>query len=85
MKVLVRFFGMVLLVFACLWSNVTFAQHAKVSQKKIEHEKKIRQRDSMRAYNKGLKQHFDNQSKETRTMMNKSRKQAKKSMPVRKK
>jgi hypothetical protein len=60
-------------------------QEARVNQKKIEKEKKNREKAAMKDYRDALKRHHNNQSKETRTMMKHSRKEAKKNTPVRKK
>ncbi len=60
-------------------------QEARVNQKKIEREKKKREKAAMKDYRDALKRHHKNQSKETRTMMKHSRKEAQKNTPVRKK
>lgn len=59
-------------------------QEARVSQKKIERQKKKHDREARKEYRIALKQHYNNQSKETKAMMKTSRKQARKTMPVRK-
>lgn len=58
-------------------------QQARVNQRKIEREKKQKERLAQKEYKAVLKRHHQRQSKETKAMMKNSRKQAKKTIPVR--
>ena len=75
----------VLLAFLLAFPGVLPAQQAKVNRKKIEREKRKREKEGMKEYQAALKRHMKNQSKETRVMMRQSKKGSKQATPVKRK
>lgn len=63
-------------------ASPVFSQEAKVNKHKIEREQKKKAKKAQKDYEKAVKQHRKNQSKETRSMMNKADRDAKKKSPV---
>ena len=57
-------------------------QEAKIHQKKIDKERAKKEKEGQKQYEKAVKRHMDNQSKETKIMMKKARKEAKKNTPL---
>ena len=85
MKFSLRTFSIALLVFCLAVPDVSVGQQAKVSQRKIEKEKKKKDKAAVREYKDALKRHHQLQSKETRAMMRESERKAKKNTPVKRK
>jgi len=57
-------------------------QEAKVNQRKINRERAKKEKEGQKQYEKAVKKHMDNQSKETKIMMKKARKDSKKNTPL---
>lgn len=57
-------------------------QEAKVNQRKINKARAKKEKEGQEQYEKAVKKHMDNQSKETKTMMKKARKDSKKNTPL---
>ncbi len=57
-------------------------QEAKVNQRKINRERAKKGKEGQEKYEKAVKKHMDNQSKETKIMMKKARKDSKKNTPL---
>jgi hypothetical protein len=63
-------------------SSVANLQEAKVNQKKIDKERAKKEKEGQKQYEKAVKKHMDNQSKETKAMMKQAKKDSKKNTPV---
>ncbi|HNW76235.1 MAG TPA: hypothetical protein PKJ28_05050 [Bacteroidales bacterium] len=85
MKFSLRTFSIALLVICLAVPYTSIGQQAKVSQRKIEREKKKKDKAAVREYQDALKRHHQLQSKETRAMMRESQRKAKKNTPVKRK
>jgi hypothetical protein len=85
MTAVLRYLLAAILVCSLAWPLGSEGQEARVNQKKIEREQKKKEKAAMKDYRDALKRHLKRQSKETKAMMRQSRKEAKKTMPVRKK
>jgi hypothetical protein len=57
-------------------------QEARVNQKKIDKDRAKKEKEGQKQYEKAVKKHMDNQSKETKIMMKKARKDSKKNTPL---
>ena len=57
-------------------------QEAKVNQKKIDRDREKKEKEGQKQYEKAVKRHLDNQSKETKAMMKKAKKDSKKNTPL---
>jgi hypothetical protein len=57
-------------------------QEAKVNQKKIDRDRAKKEKEAQKDYEKAVKRHMDNQSKETKAMMKKAKKDSKKNTPL---
>ena len=57
-------------------------QEAKVNQRKINAEREKKKKEAVKQYEKAVKQHYDNQSKETKAMMKRAKREAKKNTPI---
>ena len=57
-------------------------QEAKVNQKKIDRNRAKKEKESRKEYEKAVKRHNDNQSKQTKAMMKKAKKDSKKNTPL---
>jgi hypothetical protein len=60
----------------------SFPQETKVNQRKIDREHKKKEKAKQKEYEEAKKMHVKNQSKETRAMMKKARKDSKKNTPM---
>jgi hypothetical protein len=75
------FMVMILVVGGVIFSRV-HSQEAAVHPGKIEREQKKKQKKAEKEYRRAKKDHVKMQSKETRSMMKRSKKQAKKKTPM---
>lgn len=57
-------------------------QRGKSNPRKVERMREKKEKEARRKYEKDVNQHMNNQSKETKAMMKKARKNAKKNSPV---
>lgn len=57
-------------------------QESRVNQRKINAERAKKAKNAKKQYDKAVKQHYDNQSKETKAMMKKAKREAKKNTPI---
>jgi hypothetical protein len=57
-------------------------QEAKINQRKIDKKRAKKEKEGQKQYDKAVKKHMDNQSKETKIMMKKARKDSKKNTPL---
>ncbi|TSA26171.1 MAG: hypothetical protein D4R67_08385 [Bacteroidetes bacterium] len=55
-----------------------------VHQKKIDHDRRIKEKEARKAYELDLKKHHKNQTKETRARMRQTKKNAKRVTPLKK-
>ncbi len=76
---------LVLIMFLCASSREAISlvpQEAKINQRKINKDREKKARESRKQYEKAVKQHMDNQSKATKKMMKKAKRDAKKNTPL---
>lgn len=85
MTSILRYLLTISLVFCLSWPVTSEGQQARVNQKKIERDQKKKDKAAQKEYRDALKRHHQRQSKQTKAMMRQSRKEAKRTMPVRKK
>ena len=57
-------------------------QEAKVNQRKIDKERAKKEKEGLKQYQRAVKKHMDNQSKDAKIMMKKAKKEAKKNTPL---
>jgi len=77
-----RFLALLSLFLLLQFSYTDCFPEAAVRQKKIDRERKQKEKQARKAYELDLKKHHQNQSKETRAMMKQSRKKSKKFTPL---
>jgi len=65
------------------WTMPLHAQEAKVNQKKIDKERRQKQKAAEKEYEARKKRHLQLQTKETRARMRQSKKEARKVTPIR--
>lgn len=57
-------------------------QEAKVNQREVSRERAKKEKEGQKQYEKAVKKHMDNQSKEAKIMMKKARRDSKKNTPL---
>jgi len=73
----------IILIFCTLPFLFSFTpQESHVNQKKIERERRNRQKEAQKQYDKAVKRHNQIQSKETKRRMKETKKEAKKVTPL---
>jgi hypothetical protein len=73
---------MLLVLFLFVLADYAISQETKVSKRKIERQQMKNQKKAQKEYDAAVKQHNKNQSKETRAMMKRAKKDSRKDMPV---
>ena len=63
-------------------AGAIYPQEAKVNQRKINAERAKKEKESKKQYEKAVKQHYDHQSKETKAMMKRAKRETKKNTPI---
>jgi len=83
--------NILILFFLCLLSSfhppiyagsAGIPQEARINQRKIDKERAKKDKEGMKQYQRAVKKHMDNQSKDAKIMMKKARKDAKKNTPL---
>ena len=79
-----QFLFLILLILVLPLSQSSCKPQSSVRQQQIDRNRKKQQAKAMKAYKMDLKKHYKSQSKETRAMMKRSRRQSKKHTPGKK-
>jgi hypothetical protein len=63
-------------------TSSSFPSESKVNQRKINAKREKKEKEGQKQYEKAVKQHYDNQSKTTKAMMKRAKREAKKNTPI---